>query len=255
MSSSGAAFFDLDNTLIRGSSLYFLGRGMYHRGYFTKADISKFVVANVRFRLTGTEKPEVIDRFKKAAQDFIGGHKVSDIHQLGSEIYDEYISPALVQKTIDIAKSHLATGREVWLVSAAPEDLAKIIASKLGFTGAIGSKAEIKNEIYTGNLDGPVLHGAAKAAAVCDLAKNRNLNIKECYAYSDSANDLPLLESVGYPNAINPDAKLRIRALVEEWPIHDFRKFRFINRLLGPTVSRIVALAAYLAPRGGRKPE
>ena len=228
MSSSGAAFFDLDNTLIRGSSLYFLGRGMYHRGYFTKADISKFVVANVRFRLTGTEKPEVIDRFKKAAQDFIGGHKVSDIHQLGSEIYDEYISPALVQKTIDIAKSHLATGREVWLVSAAPEDLAKIIASKLGFTGAIGSKAEIKN---------------------------RNLKIKECYAYSDSANDLPLLESVGHPNAINPDAKLRIRALVEEWPIHDFRKFRFINRLLGPTVSRIVALAAYLAPRGGRKPE
>ena len=79
MSSSGAAFFDLDNTLIRGSSLYFLGRGMYHRGYFTKADISKFVVANVRFRLTGTEKPEVIDRFKKAAQDFRSEEHTSEL--------------------------------------------------------------------------------------------------------------------------------------------------------------------------------
>ncbi|MEN9679064.1 MAG: hypothetical protein RLZ57_193 [Actinomycetota bacterium] len=255
MSSSSAAFFDLDNTMIRGSSLYFLGRGMYHRGYFSKADISKFVVANVRFRLTGTEKPEVIERFKRAAQDFIGGHAVTDIHKLGEEIYEEYISPALVQKTIDIAKSHLNQGREVWLVSAAPEDLGKIIARKLGFTGAIGSKAEIVNETYTGNLDGPILHGQAKANAVFELVKERNIDIKNCYAYTDSANDLPLLESVGYPNAINPDAKLRIRALVEEWPIHDFRRFRFINRMLGPIVSRVVAVGAYLAPRGRKKPE
>jgi HAD superfamily hydrolase (TIGR01490 family) len=241
--------------MIRGSSLYFLGRGMYHRGYFSKADISKFVVANVRFRLTGTEKPEVIERFKRAAQDFIGGHAVTDIHKLGEEIYEEYISPALVQKTIDIAKSHLNQGREVWLVSAAPEDLGKIIARKLGFTGAIGSKAEIVNETYTGNLDGPILHGQAKANAVFELVKERNIDIKNCYAYTDSANDLPLLESVGYPNAINPDAKLRIRALVEEWPIHDFRRFRFINRMLGPIVSRVVAVGAYLAPRGRKKPE
>ena len=255
MSTPGAAFFDLDNTLIRGSSLYFLGRGMYQRGYFTKSDVSKFVVANVRFRLTGTEKPEVIERFKKAAQDFIGGHAVKDIHKIGDEVYEEYISPALWQKTIDIAKSHLESGREVWLVSAAPEDLAKIIATKLGFTGAIGSRAEIKNETYTGNLAGPVLHGAAKASAVCELARNRNINIKDCYAYSDSANDIPLLESVGYPNAINPDAKLRIRALVEEWPIYDFRKFRYLNRLLGPIVSRIVAAGAFFAPRGRKKPE
>ena len=255
MSTPGAAFFDLDNTLIRGSSLYFLGRGMYQRGYFTKSDISKFVVANVRFRLTGTEKPEVIDRYKKAAQDFIGGHAVSDIHKIGDDVYEEFISPALWQKTIDIAKSHLENGQEVWLVSAAPEDLAKIIARKLGFTGAIGSRAEIVNDVYTGNLDGPLLHGTAKANAVCELARSRNIDIKNCYAYSDSANDIPLLESVGHPNAINPDAKLRIRALVEAWPIYDFRKFRYLNRLLGPIVSRVVAAGTFLLPRGRKKPE
>ena len=74
-----AAFFDVDNTLVRGSTLYFLGRGMYQRGYFTKADISRFVVANLRFRMTGMEKQDVIERFQKAATDFVGGHKVSDI--------------------------------------------------------------------------------------------------------------------------------------------------------------------------------
>ena len=84
-----AAFFDVDNTLVRGSTLYFLGRGMYQRGYFTKADISRFVVANLRFRMTGMEKQDVIERFQKAATDFVGGHKVSDILALGEEIYDE----------------------------------------------------------------------------------------------------------------------------------------------------------------------
>ena len=253
MIQASAAFFDLDNTLIRGSSLYFLGRGMYQRGYFTKKDISKFVVANVRFRLTGTEKPEVIERYKKAATDFIGGHAVTDIYKIGEEVYEEFISPALWQNTIDIAQTHLAQGQEVWLVSAAPEDLAKLIATKLGFTGAIGSKAEIKDGFYTGLLVGEILHGKEKANAVCELARERNVNLKDCFAYSDSANDLPLLEAVGNPNAINPDARLRLRALAENWPIHDFRKFRFINRLLGPVVSWLVALGAFFTPRGGKK--
>ena len=107
MAARSAAFFDLDNTMVRGSTLYFLGRAMYQRGFFTKADISKFVVANVRFRLTGTEKPEVIARFQKAATDFIGGHDVNEIYTIGQSVYDEYVSPALINGTIEIAKKHL----------------------------------------------------------------------------------------------------------------------------------------------------
>ena len=90
-----AAFFDVDNTLVRGSTIYFLGRGMYQRGFFTKSDISRFVLANLRFRLTGTEKQDEINRFQKSAQDFIGGHNVTDIKEVAQEIYDEYVSPAL----------------------------------------------------------------------------------------------------------------------------------------------------------------
>lgn len=247
-----AAFFDVDNTLVRGSTLYFLGRGMYQRGYFTKADISRFVVANLRFRMTGTEKKDVIERFQKAATDFVGGHKVSDILKLGEEIYDEFVSPKLWERTCEIAREHLSRGEEVWLVTAAPQDMANIISQRLGLTGAIGSKVVIKDGIYTGELDGKLLHGTEKALAITALAEERGFDLKDCYSYSDSHNDLPLLTAVGHPSAINPDAILRIKALAEGWPVHDFRRARFLNRLLGPAVSRLAAFATLLAPRKRR---
>jgi HAD superfamily hydrolase (TIGR01490 family) len=247
-----AAFFDVDNTLVRGSTLYFLGRGMYQRGYFTKADISRFVVANLRFRMTGMEKQDVIERFQKAATDFVGGHQVSDILKLGEEIYDEFVSPKLWERTCEIAREHLAKGESVWLVTAAPQDMAEIIANRLGFTGAIGSKVIIKDGIYSGELDGKILHGAEKASAIRTLATEHGYNLNECYSYSDSHNDLPLLTAVGHPSAINPDAILRIKALAEGWPIYDFRRARFLNRLLGPAVSRLAAVATLLVPRKRR---
>ena len=110
LTSKRAAFFDVDNTLIRGSVIYFLGRGMYQRGYFTKKDISRFVLANLRFRLTGKENKEEIQRFQDAATDFIGGHNVKDIEAIAQEIYDEYVSPAMWQGTIDIAHALVAEG-------------------------------------------------------------------------------------------------------------------------------------------------
>jgi HAD superfamily hydrolase (TIGR01490 family) len=249
MAARSAAFFDLDNTMVKGSTLYFLGRAMYQRGFFTKADISRFVVANVRFRLTGTEKPEVIARFQKAATDFIGGHDVNEIYTIAQSVYDEYVSPALIQGTIDIAKKHLQEGTEVWLVTAAPEDMAKLIADRLGFTGAIGTKVAIENGKYLGHLNGSILHGVEKARAVRELAAERSFSLLNCHAYSDSASDFPLLQSVGTPHAINPDARLRIKALAENWEIVDFRRFRKLNRWLGPTVSRFVALGAWITPR------
>lgn len=245
-----AAFFDVDNTLIRGSTLYFLGRGMYQRGFFTKKDISRFVLANLRFKLTGKENPEELRRWQKAATDFIGGHKVDEIAAMGQEVYDEYVSPALWQGTIDIAQTHLSNDEEVWLVTAAPEDMANLISKRLGFTGAIGSKAAVKDGVYTGEMLGNLLHGKEKAIAIKDLAQQRGFELSDCYAYSDSHNDLPLLLAVGHPSSINPDAILRIRALRDKWPIHDFRRARVLNRILGPIVSRIAALGAFFTPRG-----
>ena len=247
-----AAFFDVDNTLIRGSTIYFLGRGMYQRGYFTKKDISRFVLANLRFRLTGKENKDEIQRFQDAATDFIGGHNVKDIEAIAQEIYDEYVSPAMWQGTIDIAQALEAEGIEVYLVTAAPEDMAVLIAKRLGLTGALGSKAEIENGTYTGRMNGALLHGKEKAIAVTELAKEKGFNLSECFAFSDSNNDLPLLLCVGHPSAINPDALLGLRAMAEGWPIHDFRRARFIGKAISPLVVRLAALGTWLSPRKRR---
>ena len=247
-----AAFFDVDNTLIRGSTIYFLGRGMYQRGYFSKKDISRFVLANLRFRLTGKENKEEIARYQKSATDFIGGHSVKDIEAIAQEIYDEYVSPAIWQGTIEIAQKHLANNEEVWLVTAAPEDMAILIAERLGLTGALGSKAETKDGAYTGAMSGALLHGKEKVIAVQDLALRTGLNLADCYAYSDSHNDLPLLQCVGRPSAINPDAILGLRAMAEGWPIYDFRKARFIGRAVSPLVVRLAALVTWFTPRRKR---
>jgi HAD superfamily hydrolase (TIGR01490 family) len=233
------AFFDVDNTITRGSTLYFLGKGMYNRGFFTKRDIGAWVLANIRFRMTGTEKSEVISRFQKAATDFIGGHDVKEIRIIGEQIYSEFVSPSIWQGTIELAKEHLSSGDEVWLVTASPEDFANLIAERLGFTGAIGTKAEIKDGKYTGNLNGKLLHGKEKAIAITELTKARGINLKDCFAYSDSHNDLPLLSAVGHPRATNPDAKLRIIAFAQSWPVHDFRRLRWLNRFVGPFISRL----------------
>lgn len=248
-----AAFFDVDNTLLRGSTLYFLGRGMYQRGFFSKKDISRFVLANLRFKLTGKEKPEEMRRWQNAATEFIAGHSVADLALLGQEVYDEYVSPALWQGSIDIAQTHLTNDEEVWLVTAAPEDMANVISEKLGFTGALGSRAQTANGFYTGEMLGNLLHGKEKVVAIKELAALRGFDLEDCFAYSDSHNDLPLLLSVGHPSAINPDAILRIRALREGWPIHDFRRARVFNRILGPIISRLAAFATLITPSRGRK--
>jgi HAD superfamily hydrolase (TIGR01490 family) len=247
------AFFDVDNTLLKGSTLFFLGRGMYQRGFFTKKDISAFVLANLRYRLTGKENKEEIARFQNAATDFIKGHNVLEIEKIGQEIYEEYVSPAIWQGTVEIAKEHLSKDEEVWLVTATPLDMAKLIAKRLGFTGALGTKAEVENGVYTGKIIGNLLHGREKATAISELASSKGFNLKNCYAYSDSHHDIPLLEAVGNPRAINPDTLLKIRAYHDNWPVYDFRRARRVKRLLGPMAGRMAALGSLISPRKKRK--
>ena len=246
--SKQVAFFDLDNTILRGSSLYFLGRGMYRRGYFSKHDIANFMLANMRFRLRGEEGVE-LDKFQGAAQAFIAGHKVDELQDLASEVYNRYVSPSLWQGTIAIANDHLAQGVEVWLVTATPTEFACYVAQRLGFTGALGTQAEKKDGIYTGKLIGKVLHGKEKAIAVRELATKNGYDLANSFAYSDSHHDIPLLEAVGNPRAINPDTLLQRRAHKSHWPIHDYRKARKVKAFFGPIAARGLALAAAIAPR------
>jgi phosphoserine phosphatase len=150
--------------------------------------------------------------------------------------------------TLGLAQAHLERGQQVWLVTAAPVELAQIMAQRLGLTGALGTVSEIRDGRYTGKLVGAPLHGPAKAEAVKALAARRGLDLGRCAAYSDSYNDLPMLTVVGHPNAVNPDHALRVHAREMGWNIYDYRRRRMAVRVGIPAgVATAAALGTGIA--------
>src|SRR5215469_699875 len=223
---SAAAFFDVDNTLMRGASIYHFARGLAARKMFGPRDLSRLFLTQLAFRLRGTENADHIDAAREAALAFVAGHRVDDIVALGEEIYDDTMADRIWAGTRELTQQHLQAGQRVWLVTATPVELADILARRLGLTGALGTVAETAEGLYTGRLVGGLLHGEAKAAAITTLASREGLDLARCSAYSDSANDLPMLELVGHPSAVNPDSDLLRTARDRGWPVHEFRSGR-----------------------------
>jgi HAD superfamily hydrolase (TIGR01490 family) len=220
-----AAFFDVDNTLMRGASLFHVARKMYDRGAFTLRDAAGFAWKHVAFMLRG-ETLEDVHSIQASALALAAGIQAVDVEMIGHEVYDEFIESRIWPGTKALAQQHLRVGRRVWLVTATPIEVASVIADRLGLTGALGTVGEIEDGAYTGRLVGEILHGRAKAMAVTELAEEEGLDLDRCWAYSDSHNDIPLLSLVGHPVAINPDARLRSHANARNWPIYDFRAGR-----------------------------
>ncbi|MER7131478.1 HAD-IB family hydrolase [Streptosporangium saharense] len=244
---SSAAFFDVDNTMMRGASIYHFARGLASRGLFTTKDLVRFALGQVIFRVRGDENPEHIAKARETALAFVAGSKVEEIVRLGEEIYDEVMADRIWAGTRALAQSHLDAGRRVWLVTATPVELARVIAQRLGLTGALGTVAETEDGVYTGRLVGDLLHGPAKAEAVRALARREGLDLSRCSAYSDSANDLPLLSLVGHATAINPDAELREYARENGWAVRDFRTGRKATMIGLPIAAGVGAVAGGVA--------
>ena len=221
-----AAFFDVDNTVMRGASVFHFARGLYQRDFFRTRDLLGAAWMHVYFSLTGTEDPDHVEQARGTALRLIAGHRVAEIEELGEDIFDEVMAERIWPGTRALAQMHLDQGQRVWLVTAAPIEVARIIARRLGLTGAIGTVAEQVDGVYTGRLVGELLHGPAKADAVLALAARERLDLRRCSAYSDSVNDLPMLGLVGEPCAINPDSRLRAHAKAAGWRIHDYRSGR-----------------------------
>ncbi len=255
-----AAFFDVDKTLLPGSSLYLFARGLYRRGFYTLADVVGFAVGQFTFRLTGAEGKRGMDAARESALAFVEGKRRSDLIQLGHDIVVEVIGPRIYPGMRRVIDAHHAAGDRTYLVTAAPRDLAEGIATYLGMDGALGSEAELVDGVYTGRMLGPVLHGPAKLEAVRRLAAEQGIDLRECSAYSDSLNDRPLLEGVGHPVAVNPDHTLRQMAAERGWPIHDFRRHRRLwliwvpsGMAAGATAAAVVVLVAgRRRPRSGQ---
>jgi HAD superfamily hydrolase (TIGR01490 family) len=217
-----AAFFDVDNTLVKGSSLFLIGRGMVARGLVSRRDIVRYGLVQLRFRLRG-EHLGHMSQAQDRALSLGAGLVVADLLQAGREVYEQRVAGRLWPQTVALAEAHLAAGDEVWLVSAAPVELVAIIADRLGLTGGLGTVSETVEGAWTGRLASPILHGPEKAVAVRDLARKRGLDLATCHAYSDSTNDKPLLEAVGHPHAVNPDRHLARIAAARGWPVHRHR--------------------------------
>jgi len=223
---TAAAFFDVDNTMIRGASIYFFGKGMAGRGLVTTGDLLRFGWQQLRFRVRGKEDLAAVAEAREKALSLVAGKAVADIIAYGEEIYDELMAQRIWSGTRALAQTHLDAGQRVFLVTATPVELARIIAKRLGLTGALGTVAEVENGLYTGRLVGEPLHGPSKAEAVKALAEREGLDLSLCTAYSDSVNDVPMLSAVGNAVAINPDTGLRAAARENGWEVRDFRTGR-----------------------------
>ena len=244
---TAAAFFDVDNTLVQGSSLVHFGRGLAARKYFRYSEVWKFLYAQAKFQLTGRENSDDVAEGRRKALAFIEGRSTAELTDLGEEIYDEIIADKIWGGTRALAHAHLDAGQQVWLVTATPYELAEVIARRLGLTGAMGTVAESADGVFTGRLVGDILHGVGKAHAVRSLAIREGLNLKRCTAYSDSVNDVPMLSLVGTAVAINPDAALRDVAREKGWEIRDFRTARKAAKIGVPSALAIGAAGALAA--------
>ena len=256
---TAAAFFDVDNTIMRGASIFHLAHGMYRRRLFRPRDLLRFSRQQIVFRVSGVERSGDVRSVREAALAFIAGQRVSDLVGLGEEIYDEVMAAKVWPGTRALAQIHLDAGQRVWLVTATPVEIAEIIAARLGLSGAIGTVSETVDGVYTGRLVGDILHGPAKAVAVRALAEREGLDLNRCTAYSDSYNDLPLLELVGQAWAINPDPRLRRYAKLKGWRIRDYRTGRkaALLALAGAAASGAIVGgigAAVAIARRNRKP-
>jgi len=217
-----AAFFDVDNTVVRGASAFHLAVGLYRRGFFRPWDLVRFAGHQLRYRVLGENRRQ-IDKLRGEALAIIRGHSVAEVTAIAEDVYDEVLHLRLYPGTRALIDAHVAAGDEVWFVTASPMEIAGLLARRLGTTGALGTVAEQVDGYYTGRLVGDMLHGEAKARAVRELAARTGLDLARCSAYGDSTNDLPLLSAVGNPCAINPDRRLRRQARRLGWPVRDFR--------------------------------
>ncbi|MDO5701321.1 MAG: HAD-IB family hydrolase [Bowdeniella nasicola] len=225
MTSKVAAFFDVDNTLIRGASAYQLARELYRREFFGVRDIAFAAWHAGLYTLFGESLPRVA-AVRRRALDVIAGHDVAELVSIGEEVYARVLAPRVVMGTKTILDEHIEDGHDVWLVTATPAELANHIASRLGATGALASQAEHLHGHYTGRMSAPFLHGKEKYNAVTALAAERGYDLEASYAYGDSLNDVPLLQAVGNPVAVSPEPRLRRYARQHGWQIITFPSSR-----------------------------
>jgi HAD superfamily hydrolase (TIGR01490 family) len=251
---SGAAFFDLDRTLMAGSSAFAFARASYKAGLTTRRRLAADAWANLRFRLRGSTD-EQTEALKERVFSALAGVRVRDLERLGPDVLAG-ILPRVYPQMLEVAYAHQDAGRPVYICTAASQEVADLLGSVLRFDGGIGTRSEIVDGYYTGRQAGPFTYREGKAEAIRQLAAAEGLDLAESWAYSDSESDLPMLRAVGHPVAVNPDSGLARAARDAGWEV---MRFETLGRRLKLALAILTAAAAggagtaVLSRRGGRR--
>src|SRR5690349_19468628 len=234
-----AAFFDLDRTLMAGSSGLHWARAAHRAGLVSRRQMAGDAWANVKFRLRGSTDEET-EAVKDRLGEFLEGRRVKELERLGPQVLAGVL-PRLYERMLETAYGHQDEGRPVYIVTAATQDMADILAEVLGFDGAAGSKLEKRDGLYTGGFDGPFCYGEGKPKRMREIAERDGIDLRQSWAYSDSASDLPMLRAVGHAVVVNPDTELAQVAKDEGW---DVMRFETLGRRLKVGVAVLAAAAA-----------
>jgi HAD superfamily hydrolase (TIGR01490 family) len=217
---AAAAFFDLDRTLLRRSSALALAGSFREHGVISRRQLATAAAWQLLFVLRGADHEAV----RKAAEDgliLLRGFTPEQMRELVAEAMEPVLQPLVYAEPLHLVEQHRERGEQVYIVSASLQEIVEAIADELGFDGALGTVCEVKDGVYTGKAI-RALHADNKAECVRDLAASHGLDLEECTAYSDSHTDLPFLEEVGHPVAVNPDRVLRRVAIERGWPVLEF---------------------------------
>jgi HAD superfamily hydrolase (TIGR01490 family) len=221
----GAAFFDLDRTLISRSSSLALAGTFRARGLIGRRQLAKAAFAQLVFARFGAGQARV-GQTADTGMSILRGLPVELMREIASEAWEPVLKPLVYREALDLASAHAERGERVYIASAALEEVVEEVSNRLGFDGAIASRAETRDGVFTGRLVRR-LYGQAKADALMELARAEDIDLASSTAYSDSHSDTPFLKVVGRPVAVNPDRELRRIAESRQWPVMQFRSKAF----------------------------
>ncbi len=219
---SGAAFFDLDKTVIAKSSTLAFGRPFYQGGLVNRRAVLKSTYAQFVYLIAGADADDM-DRMRDYLKQLCTGWDVAQVRAIVEETLHDLIDPLVYDEAVSLIEEHKAAGRRVVIVSSSGEEVVGPIGELVGADEVIATRMVVADGKYTGEIEF-YSYGPHKAEAMRAIAERNGWDLAECYAYSDSATDLPMLEAVGHPVAVNPDKALRRVATERGWPVREFRR-------------------------------
>ncbi|WP_035853772.1 HAD family hydrolase [Kitasatospora azatica] len=225
-----AAFFDLDKTIIAKSSALAFSRPFYQGGLINRRAVLKSAYAQFVFLVGGADHDQM-EKMREYLSALTRGWNVQQVREIVAETLHGLIDPLIYEEAASLIEQHHAAGRDVVIVSSSGAEVVEPIGALLGADHVIATRLKIEDGCYTGDIE-YYAYAENKAAAIRELAAREGYQLADCYAYSDSVTDLPLLEAVGRPSAVNPDRGLRKEAVARDWPILVFDRPIELHRRL-----------------------